>query len=173
VLRFAEGIVLGDRSETGGRTLFLAVQRAPGVSTKIRVAAIESTSRDLLAEMSLDQNTSLLIRACQLRWPSRSAAGLAALLRCPKSTAASWLSGRRHPRAETMELLAGVLCEEGQILIDIAGELASAAKLKGAQPRRPRGFQVVKDWDGSGIMRDARWRGGRPRKNSDFSKIYR
>jgi hypothetical protein len=56
--------------------------------------------------------------------------------------------------AATMGLFAEMLRHQGELLIDIAGELADVAKLKGAQPRCARGFQIVKDWDGSGVLRD-------------------
>jgi hypothetical protein len=39
------------------------------------------------------------------------------------------------------------------------------ARREGEPPRRPRGFQIVPDWDGTGILRDWRNRLGRPQKN--------
>jgi hypothetical protein len=65
-----------------------------------------------------------------------------------------------------MELLAELLRDDGHSLIRIANDVAHEAKLKQAQPRRARGFQVVKDWDGTGITHDRRWRGGQKKKHS-------
>jgi hypothetical protein len=114
--------------------------------------------------MSGDRDTVLLRRACRMRWPGRHVAGLAQLTRRSKATAASWLSGRRGMPVKTMDVLARVLCDDGSCLIDIGNDVARVATLKRAQPRRARGFQVVKDWDGTGIASDRRWRRGRSRK---------
>jgi hypothetical protein len=65
--------------------------------------------------------------------------------------------------AGEQQLLADVLRHEGQILVRVAADLSNSAELKRSKPRRARGFQVVKDW-GDGIMRDARWRGGRRKR---------
>ena len=64
-----------------------------------------------------------------------------------------------------MQLLANVLHQVGCELVSVAAEVSRSAELKRSQGRLARGFQVVKDWDGTGIMRDARWHGGRRGKN--------
>jgi hypothetical protein len=111
--------------------------------------------------MSNNRATLLIKRACRLRWPNRHVAGLADLTRRPKATAASWISGRRQMPAGELQLLADVFRDDGHLMLGIAGELARVAESKRQQPRHARGFQIVKDWDGTGIVRDARWRGGR------------
>jgi hypothetical protein len=111
--------------------------------------------------MSADHATLLIKQACHLRWPERHVAGLAKLTRRSKSAAASWLSGRHQMPVSDLELLAEVLRMDGQAIIGAATELSRAADTKRAQPRRARGFQIIKDWDGTGVLRDGRWRGGR------------
>jgi hypothetical protein len=119
--------------------------------------------------MSRDHDTLLLMRLCELRWPSRHVAGLARLLTRPKSTAAAWLSGRRHMQADTMALLADVIRDDGRFLTEISRELAEVAAKKRSELRRPRGFQLMKDWDNNGSISDRRWRGGRsPKQRPEF-----
>lgn len=108
-----------------------------------------------------DTATLLIKRACQLRWPGRHVAGLAQLTRRPKGTANSWISGRRQMPAGDIQLLADAFRHDGQKMLGMADELARVAEAKRFLPRRTRGFQIIKDWDGTGVPRDARWRGGR------------
>lgn len=115
--------------------------------------------------MTAERTTLLIRQASRLRWPGRPVAGVAQLTKRPKATAASWLSGRRQMPAAELQLLAEVLRTDGHMLIGVANDVLRAAEFKQSQPRRARGFQVIKDWDGTGIMRDARWRGGRPRNH--------
>jgi hypothetical protein len=51
-----------------------------------------------------------------------------------------------------------VASEEG---LALATELEEYAKKQRAEGRRPRGFEIVKDRDGTGGMTDCHWRGGR------------
>jgi hypothetical protein len=67
----------------------------------------------------------------------------------------------------SMEMLADAIAHSGRLLIGMADSIAYDARKAGARPRRPRGFQVLKDWDGSGVITDRRWRGGRPRKQGE------
>jgi len=116
---------------------------------------------------SVHPNTLLLREACRARWPGRHVAGLAQRLpQVKKPTVAAWLSGRCQPPMEAMYLLAGVLRQDSFYFGHIAEELEKAAKLKATQRRRPRGFEIVKDWDGTGIITDRRWRGGRGRRKA-------
>jgi len=66
--------------------------------------------------------------------------------------------------AAKMDLLAKSLRDAGNELRGLADALAYAASQASMQPRRARGFQVVKDWDDTGVRRDGRWRGGRGRR---------
>jgi hypothetical protein len=120
--------------------------------------------------MSRDLTTLLLRQACRLRWPGRHVAELANLTKRPKGTAASWLAGRRGMPAPEMQLLANVLRDAGRELASVGAVVSHSAELKRSQGRRARGFQVVKDWDGTGIMRDARWHGGRRGKNKALTR---
>jgi hypothetical protein len=113
------------------------------------------------AVTSGDRNTVLLRQACSLRWPGRQIAGLARVTRRPKATAASWLSGRRGMPEPLMQMLSEVIRHDAELLGGIAKELSRLAELKRSRGRTARGFQIVKDWDGSGVKRDARWRGGK------------
>ena len=85
-------------------------------------------------------------------------------LRVAKSTARSWRRRGRPPvrvlkRVRRLLHLRCVECNELMRDLDI-----EIARREGEGPRRPRGFQIVADWDGTGIMRDRRNRLGRPRK---------
>ncbi len=114
--------------------------------------------------MAGEHDTLLLRQACRVRWPGRHIAELARLTERSKTAAASWLAGRRRMPAEKMQALAESLRADGNDLTGLADALAHAARQASMQPRRARGFQVVKDWDGDGVVRDARWHGGRARK---------
>jgi hypothetical protein len=63
-----------------------------------------------------------------------------------------------------MDALAEALKDSGRLLVGMSDAIAYAAKKAAAQPRHGRGFQVLKDWDGTGVITDRRWRGGRPRQ---------
>ncbi len=112
-----------------------------------------------LALMSADLET--LQRACRLRWPKRHIAGLAGALGRPRSTAAAWLAGRRRIPAGALERLARVLARDAEVIQSFGQQIAFAAKQEAKRPRLPRGWQVVKVRDASGIPRDGRWHGGR------------
>ncbi len=114
-----------------------------------------------------DRNTLRLIKeACHALWPGRHIAGPAEELGCSKAAVASWLSGRRHMPAEKMANLAASCVERTDLLRDLAGGIAYAAEQARTRGRRPRGFQVVKDWDGTGTMCDRRWRGGKGKRSN-------
>jgi hypothetical protein len=51
--------------------------------------------------------------------------------------------------------------ECNELLRDFGIEIA---RREGEPPRRPRGFQIVGDWDGTGVLRDRRNRLGRPKQ---------
>ena len=76
----------------------------------------------------------LLRQACRVRWPGRHVAGLAQLMKRPKATVSSWLSGRRRMPAQAMELFAEVLRREGHLFIGIADDVAHAARQASGQP---------------------------------------
>ena len=81
-----------------------------------------------------------------------------------KSTARSWRRRGRPPVRVLKKLrrLAHLACVRlNELMRDLDIEVA---RREGEGPRRPRGFQIVADWDGTGIMRDRRNRLGRPRK---------
>jgi hypothetical protein len=81
-----------------------------------------------------------------------------------KSTARSWRRRGRAPVSvlRKLLLLLRLRCVEcNELLRDLGIEIA---RREGEGPRRPRGFQIIADWDGTGIMRDRRNRLGRPRK---------
>jgi hypothetical protein len=86
-------------------------------------------------------------------------------VRVAKATARSWRQGHRRAPVRVLKQLCLMLlarCVEcNELLRDFGIEIA---RREGEPPRRPRGFQIVADWDGTGIMRDRRNRRGRPRK---------
>ena len=112
-----------------------------------------------------DRSTARLIAAaCHARWPGRHIAGAAELMECSKTAVAFWLSGRRRMSAAKMTKLATSLIESSDLLRDLARGIAFAAEKARGRGRRRRGFEIVKDWDGRGIVSDRRWRQGRSKK---------
>jgi hypothetical protein len=77
-----------------------------------------------------------------------------------------WRSGRRNPSPEFLEKFAARL----EMLAVVAASLAAAVRdmlpHSYARQRRPRGFCVVRDRDGTGMLRDGRGRGARPKKGN-------
>jgi len=65
-----------------------------------------------------------------------------------------------------LDRLAEALRQDGRMLLSMAEEVDHAARTARKQHRVPRGFQLIGDWDGTGVMRDRRWRGGRPHRLS-------
>jgi hypothetical protein len=94
-------------------------------------------------------------------------AGVREILRRPTiawATVQGWRAGRSSLPAEDAEMLAAYIRARAEPGIDLAKELENYAAKRRAEGRRARGFQVVRERDGTGsIPRDARWRGGRPR----------
>ena len=81
-----------------------------------------------------------------------------------KSTARSWRRRGRPPVRVLKKLrrLAHLACVRlNELMRDLDIEVA---RREGEGPRRPRGFQIVADWDGTGIMRDRRNRLGWPKR---------
>jgi hypothetical protein len=86
--------------------------------------------------------------------------------RVAKATARSWRRRGRAPLPvlRRLRLMLQARCVEcNELLRDLGIEIA---RREGEAPRRPRGFQIVADWDGTGVLRDRRWRGGRSRNKS-------
>jgi hypothetical protein len=103
-----------------------------------------------------------LRHACRCRWPGRHIAGLAWLLRCSKSSAAKYLAGQRRMQPRALEQLSETLRHDGFELLTAAKDVAYIARQLSAQPRRPRGFQLLSE-----EKTDGRWRGGRPKGAKD------
>lgn len=117
-----------------------------------------------------DRDIARLLRvACNARWAGRCVAGPAEQFGWPKDTVASWLSGRRRMPADKMAKLAKSLLDHPEPLRGFGEGLAYAAEKARARGRRARGFQIVKDWDGTGFMTDRRWRGGRGKMKSTLN----
>ena len=106
----------------------------------------------------------LLSEACHTRWPGRHIAGPAEKFGYSKTAVAFWLSGRRRMPAKKMTEFADSLRETADVLTGFAGGIADAADQVRLRGRRARGFQMVKDWDGTGVENDRRWRGGKGKK---------
>lgn len=119
--------------------------------------------------MSIDYGTGPIFNAvgalrdaCRSRWPGRHIAGLAGLLGCSKSSAAKYLAGDRRMQAAALDQLAEALRRDGCEIVNAADSVAFIARQLRAQPRLPRGFQLL-----SGTGPDGRWRGGRPKGAKD------
>ena len=106
-----------------------------------------------------------LREACRCLWPDRQAAGLAALVGCPKSTARAWLSGHRRPPPSTLHRVIHALHERAAICSTVEAFLQSELAAREREPIRRTGWAEIRDRDGSGILRDGRWRGGRQKAN--------
>jgi hypothetical protein len=106
----------------------------------------------------------LLSEACHARWPGRHIAGPAEKFGWSKASVANWHTARRRMPAKKMADFATSLRETADVLNGLAGGIAEAAEQLRLRGRRPRGFQKVQDWDGTGIECDRRWRGGRGKK---------
>lgn len=82
------------------------------------------------------------------------------------ATVQGWRAERSRLPAEDAERLAQFIRSRSQQGLSLTQELEDYAAKRRTQPRSTRGFQVVKDWDGTGVLRDARWRGGRRKNDS-------
>ena len=71
--------------------------------------------------------------------------------------------------ADDAQLLAYYIRARAEEGLALARELEEYAAKRRAEGRRPRGFQIVKDWDGTGIKTDRRWRGGRRKQHREQS----
>src|SRR5215470_14326257 len=103
-----------------------------------------------------------LCHACRCRWPGRHIAGLAWLLRCSKSSAAKYLAGQRRMQPWALERLSETLRRDGCEILTASNSVAYIARQLSAQPRQPRGFQLLSE-----EKTDGRWRGGRPKGAKD------
>src|SRR6516165_8783150 len=86
-----------------------------------------------------------LRHACRCRWPGRHIAGLAWLLRCSKSSAAKYLAGQRRMQPRALEQFSETLRRDGCEILTAANDVAHIARQLSAQPRRPRGFQLLSE----------------------------
>ena len=109
----------------------------------------------------------LLRRAARLLSPDSPNRALARLVGRRRSTVRSWLYGHRQMPLKHFPELEAELAGRIPEYYAIIQELKQAAWLRQRQRTTPvrRGFLEVKERDGPGTpLRDARWRGGRPRK---------
>jgi hypothetical protein len=71
--------------------------------------------------------------------------------------------GRPAPNAaKAMEQLSETLRHDGCEILTVSNSVAYIARQLSAQPRRPRGFQLLSE-----EKTDGRWRGGRPKGAKD------
>jgi hypothetical protein len=85
----------------------------------------------------------------------------------PKPTVRSWRGNRprRRPSVAALRLVRSELQARGAACFSVMREFElEITRREGEPPRRPRGFQIVADWDGTGVLRDRRNKLGRPRK---------
>src|SRR5579883_2389538 len=85
-------------------------------------------------------------------WPRCPNEGLAMAVNVPRSTAQSWLLGKRKMPAAAMQRFADYLKQLHGAALSVEYDARAAARR--ITPRA--GFFVVKDW-GDGVIRDARW----------------
>jgi hypothetical protein len=77
------------------------------------------------------------------------------------ATVQGWRAERSRIPADDAERLAHFIRARSEHGLALAKELYEYSAQRRAEPRRPRGFQIVRERDG--VMTDGRWRGGRPR----------
>ena len=75
------------------------------------------------------------------------------------ATVQGWRAERSRMPADAAERLAHFIRARSEHGIALARELEAYAAQRRAEPRKPRGFQIVRERDG--VVRDGRWRGGR------------
>jgi hypothetical protein len=95
-------------------------------------------------------------------WGRHPNAGLARALGVPIPTAKSWLNGSRRMPASAMKALADFLREQSPMAWVVEAE----ARVEARRIKPRRGFFEIRDWDGTGVLRNAQWRGGRSRKTA-------
>jgi hypothetical protein len=92
-------------------------------------------------------------------------AGVREILRRPTiawATVQGWRAGRSCLPADDAKMLAAYIRARAEPGIELAKELEDYAAKRLAEGRPARGFEVVRERDGTGSPpRDARWRGGR------------
>ena len=94
----------------------------------------------------------------------RHAAALALAVEVPVETARSWARGLRRMPAYRARLLAARLISHAAVARSLAADVEYYARILERQPRLARGWQVMRDRDGTGVLRDGRWRGGRRKR---------
>lgn len=109
----------------------------------------------------------LLYRAACLLSPDCPNRAVSQLLGRKRSSVRAWLSDRRQMPLKHHAALEEELAERIRAHHAIIQELKQAVWLRERRGPKPlQGFFVVKERDGPGSMpRDARWRGGRPKRN--------
>lgn len=91
-------------------------------------------------------------------WGRYYIAGLAAALGRPRSTVACWVRGTRAMPAAEWDRLAEIMRQRTIEFDQWSRRATTFAERRRREPRKGRGFQVVKVRDASGIPRDGRWR---------------
>ena len=128
-----------------------------------------SRRRSVFAPLLCDRHT---LAARAIRWAipwSRETfpgmrAGVREILGRPSiawATVQGWRAERSRMPADYAERLAIYIRVRSEHGMALARELEEYVAKRRAEPRRPRGFQIVRERDG--VVRDGRWRGGRRR----------
>jgi hypothetical protein len=150
---------------------------APGTRNKKRDNScyLNLRERSISAPLLCDRHT-LVARAIRwiIPWSRDTFPGLRAGIRevlgrptIAWATVQGWRAGRSRISADDAERFAHFIRARSEHGLSIAGELEEYVAKRRAEPRRPRGFQVVRKRDGPGsIPRDGRNRRGRPKKRN-------
>lgn len=105
--------------------------------------------------------TATIDKVAKFLWPGRHNVGLATALAVPLPTAKAWIAGTRRMPAGKMERFALFLRQRAAATASLAQEVEFDIRQERRRPRRLRGFFEMRDRDGSGVLRNVRWRGGR------------
>jgi len=115
-------------------------------------------SRRTLAPPPLTERDTLVEHAVRwiLRWTVRNYPGVRRGIvelfggRASYSAIKGWRTGRRRMPADYAELLGRYIRTRAERGLELAKELDDYAAKRRAEPRRPRGFEVVRERDGIG-----------------------
>ena len=104
-------------------------------------------------------------RAARALNPDRPIRALAALGRCPRSTAKSWATLHRRPPVSVLKVLREAINARQSAIFAVLSDLDLLIMKREYEPKHRTGFNLIRERDGPGsIPRDGRNRHGRPRK---------
>ena len=99
-------------------------------------------------------------------WGNRRTAGLAVQTGRSAPTCRTWINGTRTVPVDVLDELVSFLRRHSAVSLALADSLEREADKARVRRRKPTGFMIIRDRDGTGIPRDGRNRRGRPRHHT-------